>query len=282
MSLSRITTEDVLKYLVEVLRMGSDPRIGEYGYEVYLPKLVSGYIERLAISGDYGDYFGDRVSATRVVHHVGGLFYDAAWELCGMGVLRPGVRGPREQSTEQGNSGGGYCITSFGRAWLAESRREAFLPLDPAQYAESLRPYHQRLGAGFSCFAEEAIRCYNARAYLASCAMSGAAAEAILLAIAIEKDGDADNVRMIYTAQNGRMHLRAMISADAPELLREEIRNYLKLLNYLQSESAGASASAVQQADASNALAQVADFARCADTHWAVLTFRSRAYAARK
>ena len=46
-------------------------------------------------------------------------FYDAAWELCRIGVLRPGEFAPRGWATDASSfSGDTFSITRFGREWL--------------------------------------------------------------------------------------------------------------------------------------------------------------------
>jgi hypothetical protein len=42
-------------------------------------------------------------------------FYDAAWDLCRIGVLRPGQVIPKGQSVGSGFVGDGYTVTAFGR-----------------------------------------------------------------------------------------------------------------------------------------------------------------------
>jgi hypothetical protein len=51
-------------------------------------------------------------------------FYDAAWELCRIGVVRPGEFAPRGWATNAGLfSGDTFSITTFGRAWLKDAGR---------------------------------------------------------------------------------------------------------------------------------------------------------------
>jgi hypothetical protein len=50
-----------------------------------------------------------------------------------------------------------------------------------------LQPFIGRFGDGFAQRAAEASRCHRTTNYLACCVMAGAAAESILLAVAIAK-----------------------------------------------------------------------------------------------
>src|SRR5882757_7115256 len=49
------------------------------------------------------------------VRELSPIFYEAAWELCRRGIVRPGVRRAGEQAVEEG----GYSLTVAGRAALA-------------------------------------------------------------------------------------------------------------------------------------------------------------------
>lgn len=46
-------------------------------------------------------------------------FYDAAWELCRRGILRPGRVAPRNQRQADG-TGHWFSITDFGKRWPTE------------------------------------------------------------------------------------------------------------------------------------------------------------------
>jgi hypothetical protein len=59
-------------------------------------------------------------------------------------------------------------------------------------------------GQSFLQRANEAVQCHRFSAYLACCAMCGAAAEAILLAVAIKKTGDEAATLKTYGGQGGR------------------------------------------------------------------------------
>lgn len=78
-----------------------------YGYDIYIPNIVMAYLES-EISTEYDD----RSSAhKRRIAELSPYFYDAAWELCLEGILRPGVQRLGLQSTDGGSAGNGYSIT---------------------------------------------------------------------------------------------------------------------------------------------------------------------------
>jgi hypothetical protein len=121
-------------------------------------------------------------------------FYDAAWELCRVGVLRPGHYAPLGRAMGGEFKGDGYSLTAYGRAWVRDAANRPHLPTDPGRFAEVVTPFAARLGAGFLQRAIEASRDYRTANYLPCCAMAGAAAESILLALAIAKLGDEGQV----------------------------------------------------------------------------------------
>jgi hypothetical protein len=121
-----------------------------------------------------------------------------------IGTLRPGVRDSTGPFTTIGSSGDGYSITPMGERWLASADPRLHIPTDPARLATILAGFSTKFGPGFEQRAQEAVKCYNAQTYLACCAMCGAAAESILLAVAINRRGDAASVLRDYRAGGGR------------------------------------------------------------------------------
>src|SRR5262249_6256453 len=135
-----------------------------------------------------------------VIRELSPIFYEAAWELCRRGIVRPGVRMAGAQAVEEG----GYSLTVAGRAALEDLDPATILIAQPGSLAAALTDYRPRFGDGFHQRSQEAIRCRDAEAWLACCAMAGAAAESVLLALAIQKDGDEGKVLKAYGQAGGR------------------------------------------------------------------------------
>src|SRR5215469_16642642 len=75
------------------------------------------------------------------------VFYDAAWRLCRIGVLRPTVTWFKHTtSVGQPAAGNGYSFTSAGRSWITESEL-VFIPADPGRYVGLLSKEVSRLAA---------------------------------------------------------------------------------------------------------------------------------------
>jgi hypothetical protein len=199
------------------------------------------------------------------------VFYAAGWELCRLGILRPGIKILGAQATDDGASGNGYSITPFGRRWIAEFGQEDFLPTQPGRFAALLKPFQELFGAGFSERAQQGVLCYRAHAYLACCAMCGAAAESILLALAIKKRDEPEVLRT-YASSGGRGRVEALVLANAAEPIRRSFRGYTDLLKYWRDETAHGRISQIAADEAYVSMLTLLRLAQFARDHWQVLT----------
>jgi hypothetical protein len=131
-------------------------RQSTYGNDIWIAQLVQNYWAARGLG--YGSLTPQ--------HYV--PFYDAAWELSRIGVLRPGSHAPMGQG-QIGNavfSGDGYSITEFGAAWLADPNRR--VSGDASRLSEVFDAFAPKYGPGFSQRANEAIRCHRTGNYLAA------------------------------------------------------------------------------------------------------------------
>jgi hypothetical protein len=254
--------EDAVRLIVQWLRGEGHGGYASYGYEVYLPSLLSRDLERQGIHPN------DRESRLRELMPA---LYNAAWDLCRRGILRPGVKGWNEQATAEGASGNGYSITGFGHQWLAEARSDDFVPTEPERFSQMLAPFVGRYGPSFQERAQEAVRCYGAHAYLACCVMCGAAAESVLLATAIAKAGE-DEVLKRYNTYGGRRRVENLLLGGATETLRSEYLGFTTLLKYWRDQAGHGAAARITDNEAYTALALLLRFAIFADANWERLT----------
>ncbi|KTC83389.1 hypothetical protein [Legionella cincinnatiensis] len=255
---SQLKQEDITKIFIEMLR---NPRYGmysQYGYDIYLPNLIRVYF---SISNG-------TTNEADAMSYLMPLFYSVAWEFCRRGIIRPGISRYNGQSTEDGNAGNGYSITPFGRQWLNESSQNDFIPTEPERFAQMLEPYKDKFGFGFHQKAQEAIRCYGAHAYLACCAMSGAAAESILLATAISKIEDESIILQQYRSAHGRSKIENELIGKANKNLQNEFKSFSSLLNYWRDEAAHGSKSRIEENEAFTAIAMLLRFAMFIDAKW--------------
>jgi hypothetical protein len=257
-----ITYEDAIKLLIRWLRQPDHGGYGSYGYEIYLPALIRSYLEKQRIH-DYQQepHLQDMIP----------VLYDAAWDLCRRGILRPGVRGWNEQATADGASGNGYSITPFGRQWLSEGDHDDFVPIEPERFAQMLAPFQGRFGPSFQERSQEAVRCYGAHAYLACCTMCGAAAESILLGTAISKTNEA-TVLPLYNRSSGRRQVENLILGQVRQELREEYKGYMNLLKYWRDQASHGKAANISDNEAYTSIALLLRFALFVNDNWPELT----------
>lgn len=90
-----------------------------YGYDLYIPHVLNLYLGEIEQDRNQYPSLGPR---GRVIST---SFYEAAWQLCRLGMLRPGIRDVQGQTTADGASGNGYSVTQAGRRWLATGAADA-------------------------------------------------------------------------------------------------------------------------------------------------------------
>lgn len=195
-----LNQEDAIKYIIEEIRWW---RTKNYWYDFHLRQTLEKRAWENTLRIGEEKY--------KIVELASPLFYDALWELCSIWVLRPSIRVFNTQSTDEWSAWNGYAITAFWKTWLSEIDLKKFIPMDPSRFGEMLEPYGKKFGLWFQQRANQAILCYNCHAYLACCVMCGAAAESILLHLAIQKDGNEDNILKKYRAGNGRKTIEDFI-----------------------------------------------------------------------
>jgi hypothetical protein len=198
-------------------------------------------------------------------------FYDAAWELCRIGVLRPGQHAPKGQAMGAGLfSGDGYSITSFGAKWV---HAEGAALGDSSRLGEILDGLGTRFGSGYQQRAAEAVRCYKTRNYLAACTLSGAAAESLLLSIAVARfGGDEAKVLSMYRSQGGRGRVMSAIVTAAGNSAGTQFQHASQILNYWRDEASHGVATTISEIEAHMALTQLLRLSQFATDHWAKLT----------
>ncbi len=259
-----IPHEDAMALLVRWLREPDHGSYGQYGYDIYLPTLIINFLMK--------ERRMPPTEAQREMHETVSDFYAPAWDLCRRGILRPGIRKYGEQATEAGNAGNGYSITPFGRQWLAEADHDIFVPTEPERFAQMLARFRDRFGEGFQSRGQEAVRCYNAHAYLACCVMCGAAGESILLSTAIAKDGSEERLLKLYAASGGRRKIEGLIFGQTEKNIQDDYRHLSSLLKYWRDEAGHGQASMMSDNEAFYSLVLLLRLATFINDHWDALT----------
>lgn len=253
-----IRQEDSFRYIISSLREGAD--FSAYGYEVYVREVVRSFL-----ASERGV---EPRQLDRLQQEHSPPFLAAAWELSRRGILRPGIKRLGAQATDRGSSGVGFSVTPFGATWLREASSDEYVPTEPERFAEMISPYKTRYGPGFHERSQEAIRCYGAHAYLACCAMCGAASESVLLAAAIAKEGDEEAVLKAYSSSGGRGRVEKKVLGQAKNWIKREFSAFTTLLKYWRDEAAHGRKSGIDDNEAYTSVALLLRFAQFADQHW--------------
>jgi hypothetical protein len=260
----KLEYEDAMNLLLRWFQSPDHGNQSSYGYDFYLPSMVRMYLRK-----EKG--INSQFEVESELKEMMPVLYGAAWDLCRRGILRPGIREYGAQATDDGNAGNGYSITPFGRSWLQEKDKDYFVPTEPERFAKMLSPYKERYGGSFHQRAQEAIRCYGAHAYLACCAMCGAAAESILITTAIAKSDEA-RVLKEYFSSGGRRRVENILLGKARDQLREEYKGFTALIKYWRDAAAHGAQSNISDNEAYTAMASLLRFAFFVNDNWQELT----------
>lgn len=131
-----------------------------------------------------------------------------------------------------------------------------------------VEPYKEKFGTGFHQRVQEAIRCYGAHAYLACCAMCGAAAESILLGTAIAKTKDEAKTLKSYHSAHGRRNVENILIGQANQQLKDELKGFNSLLKYWRDDAAHGHISKINENEAYTAIRMLLRFAMFIDNRW--------------
>lgn len=134
----------------------------------------------------------------------------------------------------------------------------------PRRFLQLTGPFNARFGAGFKSRCEQAVRSYNGQAYLAACAMCGAASESIMLAIASERK-PAEDVLVLYAGSQGRSRLKKLLLHDGKAHVIERFDRHFALLSYWRDDAAHGKDSALDEPDAFTALLALVRLAQFAN-----------------
>ncbi|MGO9173943.1 MAG: hypothetical protein ACLP7P_18545 [Rhodomicrobium sp.] len=254
------TLEEAITFAIGYIRSGLGRKgiIRDYGYDVWAPNVSMDWVFRHGQRRDEGQ-----------ARQLSPIFYEALWELCRRGILRPGVRESQGQGVDDG---GGYSVTIKGKEWLSNLDDTALLLLQPGSLGAAFTRYRERFGNGYYQRTQEAIKCRSAEAWLAACAMVGAAAESILLALAIAKLADEDEVLKRYRAKSGRQNLLNLLIGQQADAIARPFRSGIQLLAYWRDNAAHGHASPISTAETDQALRELLIFSQFSSDNWVTLT----------
>jgi hypothetical protein len=263
--LPKISEEEALSVILSYLRQANKNSgdLGDmwgYSHDLYIPDVVSGYWKQS--NPNAGSYKLD-------THVNAEPFYDAAWNLCTRGILRPWVIPNPGKTPPMGN---GFDLTEYGKEWLKQVSGYETIPSEYGRFSELLKNFSGKFGDGYHVRSQEAVRCYRAHTYLACCVMCGGAAESILLALAIAKTGDEERIIKGYKTNTGRTKLENLLLSHANSHVKSEFPNYMNLLKYWRDESAHGESTNISEGEAFMSLLLLYRFAQFSNDRWTELT----------
>lgn len=197
-------------------------------------------------------------------------FQDAAWELVARGVIRPALTRPDGHQTVF--TGTEFVVTEYGERWVAEASPVDVIPSESGRFGSILASYRELFGEAYHARAQEAMQCYQAHAYLACCTMCGAAAEAILLSLAIERTQDQRAVLNAYRGGAGRSRVERILSNQQNNVVRDQLEEFGALIKYWRDDAAHAVRSRLTEQEAFMALLLLLRLATFAHERWAEIT----------
>jgi hypothetical protein len=225
----------------------------------YLPDLVVRFWQARGSTISFGDLTDEHFRP----------FYDAAWELARIGVIRPGRVAPKgqEHPTDFGDH---WSITEFGFQWLADASKRSYL--DMGRLSEIFTSFTGRFGLGFAQRAVEAVRSYRTGSYLSACAMVGAAAESILLAVAIAKKSDEAAILKMYSGSGGRHRVTSYVTGQSTASVQQQFQAALRILHYWRDDASHGVHTTISEVEAHAALSELIRLAQFVSDNWDGLT----------
>jgi hypothetical protein len=125
--------DEAIAILVDLLQRD---QAKAYGYDLYPPKGAE------AASGQLPQQ--DHQQREAKTRELAPIFFDAAWELCRRGLVRPGVRGIHDQAVPEQ----GYSLTQAGRAMLVDIDPATIMVMQPGSLARTFAGYKDLFGGG--------------------------------------------------------------------------------------------------------------------------------------
>ncbi|MGH9890969.1 MAG: hypothetical protein ACREA0_03080 [bacterium] len=194
-----------------------------------------------------------------------GSFVDAAWDLCRRGILAPAMVRGQMGLTFPGDQ---FRLTEYGEQWIGAYDREEVFPTEPERFAAHLAKHAHRFRQSYTIRSQEAVKCYRAAVYLACCTMCGAAAESILLSLAVAKVGDEERILRDYRASTGVAKIKHLLQVQQNAHVVAQLDNFTELIKYWRDEAAHAFDSSIDEEEAFLAMLLLLRLARFADQRW--------------
>ena len=258
--ITAVRLDDALDYIIDFIKNPPRHQYPNYDYTFWLSVVVRYYLaEKLGISDNsVNDAQMDQLSPS---------FFDAAWYLCRIGVLRPSTI--RLSGMNGLSNGTGFSLTESGEKWIKERENGLKFPMEKTRFNELILQYESHFGKGFSQRAIEANMCKLGGNYLATCVLAASATESIFLELAIAKeDGDTDKVLKLYRSANGTKKIKDLLVAHKSGSLRHEFDDLIKNMETWRNSAGHGEETDISENIAWLALERMLRFAQFAQHHW--------------
>jgi hypothetical protein len=278
LQLQKHTEEEALSIIINHLRdpLPDSMSYGNYENNLDILKVISECLDE-AWKKDKEQYFNQNpgVSGIKLDYDTqtnSTPFYDASWNLCVRGILRPDITYPQKHFEYAEIIGSRFSLTPYGRQWLNQISGHECIPSEYGRFSQLLTGHVHRFGNGYHIRSQEAVSCYRAHTYLSCCVMCGAASESILLALAIAKNGDEKRIIKEYGASGGRTKIEKLLLSQQNSHIQKELPIYTSLLNYWRDHAAHGADTTINENEAFTSLLLLLRFAQFADEKWDMLT----------
>lgn len=251
--------EEAISHAIAALKAGE---AGKYGYDYYAYEAACYAVRGMSAPKGRPDILAQDFVP---------VFEEAGWALSQRGILRPGVKHWQAQDVD----GGGYSFTLSGRDALADLDETAVLLYSSGSLTQTFHEFSSRFGESFVQRASEAVKCRDCSVWLASCVMSGAAAEAVLLSIASNKIGDKEKALQVYRKANGRREILNLVTGRSPKHIKETLKDFTGIISVWRDEAGHGAATRIGAANADEALRQLLHMCQWTEKEWEALTSRS-------
>lgn len=265
--LQRRSEEDIYEHFIDYLKRTVNGQIykrsGSHVFDLMVTEVLDDFLSKEGVVGH-----NEQITAHS---QLSGRFLSVCWELCLRGILRPSVANLNWEKAIESVTGNGYSITEQGRVWLKGSEQN-FLLIASKSFANLLSNFSDLYGLAFKERARDAVVAYDAGAYLACCAMCGAACESIYLSLAIAKNGNAEEILKKYRASDGRKQLRNLLESKLSGGLIRSLESGFNILAYWRDMTAHGESTNVGQSEAKAALNTLLGLAQLGSERWKDIT----------
>lgn len=264
------TSEDLIPFLFKTLkdRLGNGARAQHPGVrtdcDLYAYDIAYSWLLKAnpGVSQHQQDF-------ERLKEQLVAIVVEAAWELIRRGGLRPGgLTFPDTNASDPGR----FCLTARGREWLATADESHYIIMQSSALRAVFEGLCSRFNEGFAQRSAEAVRCREADAYLACCVMCGAAAESVLLSLAVAKIKDEKKVLNEYLSSGGRGRVINNLVGQEPKPIADDFKKRMVVIAFWRDDAAHGLGSPITAPEADFTLRELLLLAQFATHHWERLT----------